>query len=78
LRAFLFAGRPRRGSDACLTEGVQGLRIGHTGRGWYGHGLDMAFQKIPTVTVVGVADPNEKGRARAARRTGAARAYADD
>jgi predicted dehydrogenase len=51
--------------------------IGHTGRGSYGHGLDMAFRKIPNVTVVGVADPDEKGRLSTARRTGAARAYAD-
>ena len=28
--------------------------IGHTGRGGYGH-LDMSFQKVPNVTVVGVA-----------------------
>src|SRR5688572_6706057 len=51
--------------------------IGHTGRGGYGHGLDLSFQKIPNVTVVGVADPDEKGRLDAARRIGAARAYAD-
>ena len=30
--------------------------IGRTGRGNYGHGLDLAFQKIPNVTVVAVAD----------------------
>jgi predicted dehydrogenase len=37
----------------------------------------MAFQQIPNVSVVAVADPDEKGRLRAARRTGAAQAYAD-
>jgi predicted dehydrogenase len=51
--------------------------IGHTGRGGYGHGLDMSFQKIPNVSIVGVADPNEKGRLDAARRIGAPHAYAD-
>src|SRR5262249_32701691 len=51
--------------------------IGHTGRGGYGHGLDMAFQGLPGVAVVGLADPDEAGRRGAARRTGAARAYAD-
>jgi predicted dehydrogenase len=51
--------------------------IGHTGRGWYGHGLDVAFEKFSHVTVVGVADPDEKGRLEAAKRTKAVHAYAD-
>src|SRR5262245_42085972 len=59
------------------TKAYRACVIGHTGRGGYGHSLDMAFHKIPNVTVVGVADPDEKGRLNAARRIGAARAYAD-
>ncbi|HVR74022.1 MAG TPA: Gfo/Idh/MocA family oxidoreductase, partial [Planctomycetota bacterium] len=51
--------------------------IGHTGRGGYGHGLDVCFQKIPGVTVAAVADPDEKGRAKAIQVTGAGRSYAD-
>ncbi len=51
--------------------------IGHTGRGGYGHGLDLAFQKIPNITVLAVADPVEKGREEVARKAGAARTYAD-
>jgi len=51
--------------------------IGHTGRGDYGHGLDLAFQKVIGVVVVGVADPDEAGRFEAARRIGAARHYSD-
>ncbi len=51
--------------------------VGHTGRGGYGHGLDLAFQKIPGVAVAGVADPDEKGRDGAMRRAGAAKGYAD-
>jgi predicted dehydrogenase len=51
--------------------------IGHTGRGNYGHGLDLCFQKIPAVTVAAVADPDEKGRTEAARKTGAPRTYPD-
>lgn len=51
--------------------------IGSTGRGNYGHGLDTTFQRIPRVTVAAVADPDEKGMADAARRSGAARTYAD-
>ena len=51
--------------------------IGHTGRGGYGHGLDLAFQKIPGVQVVAVADPDAMGRQEAARRAGASRSYED-
>jgi predicted dehydrogenase len=51
--------------------------IGHTGRGDYGHGLDLCFQKIPRVTVAAVADPVEEGRRAAVRRSGAARGYSD-
>jgi predicted dehydrogenase len=51
--------------------------IGNTGRGGYGHGLDLAFQKVPNVRVVAVADPDGKGREAARQRIGAERAYAD-
>lgn len=51
--------------------------IGHTGRGNYGHGLDLAFVGLPRVEVVAVADADEAGRAGAVSRTGAARGYAD-
>ena len=51
--------------------------IGHTGRGDYGHGLDVVFNEVPGVKVVAVADPDPAGRAKAAERAGAARPYAD-
>lgn len=51
--------------------------IGHTGRGNYGHGLDLAFVGLPGVEIVAVADADDAGRAKAAVRTGAGRAYAD-
>ena len=51
--------------------------IGDTGRGDYGHGLDVVFNDVPNVNVVAVADPDEAGRAKAAERTRAARQYAD-
>lgn len=35
--------------------------IGHTGRGNYGHGLDVVWQKIPTAEIVGVADADPAG-----------------
>jgi predicted dehydrogenase len=51
--------------------------IGATGRGGYGHGLDVCFQNLPNVKVVAVADPSEPGRAAAMRRSGAGKGYAD-
>ena len=50
--------------------------IGHTGRGDYGHAVDVAFRKVPAVEIVAVADPDEGGRAKAQDRTGAKAAYA--
>lgn len=51
--------------------------IGHTGRGDYGHGLDLIFQNRPGIALVAVADPDDAGREAARVRTGAARAYAN-
>jgi predicted dehydrogenase len=51
--------------------------IGRTGRGNYGHGLDVVWKQFDNVEVVAVADPDEKGRAAAAKRIGAKNAYAD-
>jgi predicted dehydrogenase len=51
--------------------------IGHTGRGDYGHGLDVALLNRDDIRVVAVADPDPAGRAAAARRLGVANAYDD-
>lgn len=51
--------------------------IGHTGRGNYGHGLDIVWREIPETTVVAVADANDAGRAAAQKRLKAPQAYAD-
>jgi predicted dehydrogenase len=51
--------------------------IGRTGRGDYGHGLDVVWKEIAGVEVVAVADEDPAGRAAAAARTGAKNAYAD-
>ncbi|HYG74098.1 MAG TPA: Gfo/Idh/MocA family oxidoreductase [Planctomycetota bacterium] len=67
--AARFAAADEKTYKACV--------IGHTGRGNYGHGLDKAFQGFSNITVAAVADPNEKGRDAALKRTGAQRAYAD-
>jgi predicted dehydrogenase len=65
--------RGSTGSGARYRVGI----IGWTGRGNYGHGLDTVYRDVPNAEVVAVADPDEKGRAEAAKRTGAKRAYAD-
>lgn len=51
--------------------------IGHTGEGDYGHSLHLAFATRPDVEVVGLADPDEAGRAKHAAEAKAARTYAD-
>ena len=51
--------------------------IGHTGRGDYGHSLDVALNGIEGVEVVAVADADDAGRAKAAQRIHAPRQYAD-
>lgn len=51
--------------------------IGDTGHGDYGHEWDTAWNHLPDVEVVAVADPDQAGRERSQKRSGAARAYAD-
>ena len=51
--------------------------IGHTDRGNYGHGIDSVWNAFSQMEVVGVADPDEKGRTGALARTRAKRSYAD-
>ncbi len=51
--------------------------IGHTGRGNYGHYLDMAFVGVEGAEIVALADPDEAGRQAAVAKTGAPKGYAD-
>ena len=51
--------------------------IGHTGRGNYGHGLDVVWNRIPNVQIVAVADADANGRAAAQKRIRPKNAYAD-
>jgi predicted dehydrogenase len=51
--------------------------IGRTGRGNYGHGLDVVWNDIEQAQVVAVADPDPEGRAAAAKRLNAPKSYAD-
>jgi predicted dehydrogenase len=51
--------------------------IGRTGQGDYGHYLDVAYQDIPGVQFVAVADPDPEGLKDAGKRIGAERLYSD-
>jgi predicted dehydrogenase len=51
--------------------------IGHTGRGDYGHDVVVIFNDRDDCQVVGLADPDEAGRKKAAERCKPARQYAD-
>lgn len=66
-----------RAHTADASEPRAAAVIGHTGRGDYGHGLDVVFNELPGVRVVAVADADPAGRATAAEKCGAARQYAD-
>ncbi len=50
--------------------------IGRTGRGNYGHNLDLAWKDYPGVELVAVADENPEGLKKAAARLGLRAAYA--
>ncbi len=51
--------------------------IGRTGRGNYGHGLDVVWNDIEKAKIVAVADPDPQGRAAAAKRLKTPKSYAD-
>jgi len=51
--------------------------IGSTGRGNYGHGLDTVWREFPNAEVTAVADDNPDGLAKAVKRLGNPRGYAD-
>jgi predicted dehydrogenase len=51
--------------------------IGHTGRGNYGHGIDLVWNAFERMDVISVADADPTGRSAAASRIHAKRSYAD-
>jgi predicted dehydrogenase len=67
------------GRAAPAPEALRAGVIGHTGRGDYGHGLDVVFKDVPGIEVVALADAgaDDSARAKLAARAGAARHYAD-
>lgn len=64
-------------ADPAPAKRFRAAVIGHTGRGNYGHGMDVLFTGRSDCEVVAVADPDDAGRAKAAKASGAARQYAD-
>src|SRR6266536_5894566 len=63
--------------DPTYTGTYRAAVIGHTGRGNYGHGMDIVFAGLRGVELVAVADAEDAGREKALSRSGAARGYAD-
>ena len=51
--------------------------IGATGRGDYGHAVDMPFTKLPNVQIVALADANPKGLSQAKERLKPQNSYTD-
>ena len=74
--AALWSQQLASGQNLTRTERSRAAIIGHTGRGDYGHGLDLVFKDFDQILVVAVADPEEKGREQALQRSQALRQYA--
>jgi predicted dehydrogenase len=51
--------------------------IGHTGRGNYGHGIDMVWREMSNCEIVAVADADSQGLVEATKRLNAPKAYSD-
>ncbi|HEX2185518.1 MAG TPA: gfo/Idh/MocA family oxidoreductase, partial [Chloroflexota bacterium] len=50
------------GAPAAGRQTYRAAAIGDTGRGNYGHGIDLAWTGLPGVTFAAVADEDETGR----------------
>jgi predicted dehydrogenase len=62
---------------AATREHIRVGIIGRTGKGDYGHGVDVAFTKLSNVDVVALADEHQGGREAAQKRTNAKKVYSD-
>lgn len=79
-RTFLATSSAALVSSAFAAPGGKPRRvgvIGHTGRGNYGHGLDVVWQKAAGAEIVGVADANEAGLKRELKKLKLERGYVD-
>jgi predicted dehydrogenase len=73
----VLASQLSRTIGAATREHIRVGIIGRTGKGDYGHGLDVAFTKLSNVDIVALADEHQEGRAAAQKRTNPKRVYAD-
>ena len=62
-----------RGEEKKFRVGV----IGHTGRGNYGHGVDVMWLQVPEATLAAVADADAAGLAAAEKKLGGIAGFAD-
>jgi predicted dehydrogenase len=62
-----------RGEEKKFRVGV----IGHTGRGNYGHGIDVMWLQVPETTLAAVADADAAGLAAAQKKLGGIPGFAD-
>ncbi|MBC7789413.1 MAG: Gfo/Idh/MocA family oxidoreductase, partial [Anaerolineae bacterium] len=76
-RRFFIASSFGAAAVAIPPEEYRVAVIGHTGRGNYGHGIDVVWKFVEKTKLVALADVDPVGRAAAAKRSGAARVYAD-
>jgi predicted dehydrogenase len=77
LASGLLVSQLSRQARAASGESFKVGIIGATRKGDYGHGVDVAFTKIPNVQIVALADENEAGREDAKKRTNPQKTYAD-
>ena len=73
----VLASQLSRTVKAATRERIRVGIIGRTGKGDYGHGIDVAFTKLSNIDIVALADEHEGGRAAAQKRTNAKKVYAD-
>ena len=67
-------------ATAWMPAGTKRYRVaiaGHTGRGNFGHDWDLTWNGFRNVEVVAASDPDPAGLARAVKRSGARKGYAD-
>jgi predicted dehydrogenase len=73
----VLASQLSQSTRAATRERIRVGIIGRTGKGDYGHGVDVAFTKLSNVDIVALADEHPEGRATAQKRTNPQKVYAD-
>ena len=75
--SFVLASQWSRPARAAEEKRIRVGIIGATGKGDYGHGVDVAFTKIPNVEIIALADEHDIGREAASKRSNPQRTYSD-